>query len=150
MKNAIIACGAGLLFSTAALAQVHGEHAKKETPATPTAAIEATVTGQNVCLGCTLKEERGAASRCDKYGHRHALKVTSATANGDNLAYMQGWFLVYLDTDAAQPFIREHDGETLTLKGKVYADARVLEVEKQVEAGKDHPKKSEHPEHPKG
>ncbi|MBI3099483.1 MAG: hypothetical protein HYY93_14835 [Planctomycetes bacterium] len=124
------------------LAQDHPEHPKKQ-PAEPKV-IEATVVGENFCLGCALKKEKGAAAQCSKYGHRHALKVSSATGAGKDLPEMKGWILHYLDTDAAQPLIKEHHGETLTLKGKVYAEERVLEA-----AAMEEPKKPEHPEHPK-
>lgn len=138
MRKRIAALGASLLIAGAALAQEHPDHPKKESaPATtPAAVIEASVTGENVCLGCTLKSAKGAAAQCDKYGHRHGLRVTSASANGADLAHMKGWFLHYLETDKAQPFIKEHHNETLTLKGKVYVDERVIEVDKQVDAKK--------------
>ena len=106
--------------------------------------IEATVEGENFCLGCSLKKEKGAAAQCKQYGHKHALKVTSATAAGKELPQMKGWILHYLDTDNAQPFIKEHHGETLSMAGKVYTDERVFEVAKMEET-----KKPEHPEHPK-
>jgi hypothetical protein len=154
MRKAILAYAAGLLLSGSAgsaLAQEHPDHPKKDsTPGTAAAAVvEATVTGENICLGCTLKQE-GAAAQCSKYGHRHGLKVTSASADGSDLAYMKGWILYYLETDKSQPFIKEHDGETLTLEGKVYTAERVLEVSKQVDSKKAPSEKSEHPEHPKG
>jgi hypothetical protein len=72
------------------------------------------------------------------------LKVANATAAGKNLPEMKGWILHYLDTDNAQAVIKDHHGETLTLKGKVYIEERVFEVGKPDEA-----KKPEHPEHPK-
>jgi hypothetical protein len=130
------------------LAQEHPEHPKKA-PAQPAPgsakaeAGEAVVTGKNFCLGCSLKKEWGAAAQCSKYGHRHALKVTTATADGKEVPDMKGWVLHYLDTDNAQPYIKEHHEETLTLQGKVYSGARVLEVGQQEAA-----KKPDHPEHP--
>lgn len=133
----LVIAGAGY-----ALAQDHPEHPKKQPAAAKV--VEATVVGENFCLGCSLKKEKGAAAQCSIYGHRHALKVTTATAAGKNLPEMKGWVLHYLDTDNAQSFIKQHGGETLTLKGKVYIDERVLEVNKPDEA-----KKPEHPEHPK-
>ncbi len=143
MKRGILLTGLlGFAVAGLALAQEHPEHPKKQSAA-PTV-IEATVVGENICLGCSLKKEYGAAAQCSKYGHEHALKVTTATANGKKLPEMNGWILTYLDTDNAQPVIKEHDGETLTLIGKVYTEARVLEVVKLVET-----KKPDHPEHPK-
>jgi hypothetical protein len=124
------------------LAQDHPEHPKKQ----PAGArvVEATVVGENFCLGCSLKKEKGAAAQCSKYGHRHALKVTDATAAGKKLPEMKGWILHYLETDNAQAVIKGHHNETLTLKGKVYPEERVFEAYKSDEA-----KKPEHPEHPK-
>ncbi len=147
MRTAILASLLGISLVAYALAQEHPEHPKKAAqPAqksAPAGAVQAVVTGQNFCLGCTLKKEAGAAAQCSKYGHRHALKVTSATVAGKEVPEMKGWVLHYLDTDDAQAYIKEHHDETVTLKGKVYSEARVLEVEKP-EAGK----KPEHPEHP--
>ena len=150
MRSTILAYLVGLLTAGAALAQEHPDHPKKDPASTKADVIEASVTGENVCVGCALKKEQGAAAQCSKYGHRHALRVTSASADGSDLAYMKGWILYYLETDNAQPFIKEHDGETLTLRGKVYTAERMFEVDKQVDAKDAPPQKSEHPEHPKG
>ncbi len=57
---------------------------------------------------------------------------------------MTGWVLHYLDNDNAQPVIKEHHGETLSMVGKVYTEERVFEVGELAKA-----KKAEHPEHPK-
>ncbi|MBI4881926.1 MAG: hypothetical protein HY812_20055 [Planctomycetes bacterium] len=138
-----------------ALAQDHPATEKKQPTGAkqPTTAsvADSTVTGENICLGCALQHQKGAAAQCSKYGHRHALKVTSASASGEEHPEMEGWVLHYLDTDNAQSVIKEHHGETLTVKGKVYADERVLEVSKvEVSTQPEHPK-TEHPkpEHPK-
>ena len=142
---------AGLLVigvAGSALAQEHPEHPQQA--ATKSAAIEATLTGENFCLGCTLQKEKGAAAQCSKHGHRHALKVMSAAAAGKEMPQWKGWVLHYLETDQGLPLIREHHGETLTLKGKVYGEERVVEVVK-LEGSKQpagSSKKSEHPEHP--
>jgi hypothetical protein len=126
-----------------AFAQEHPEHPKQGRAEGK--AEEATIVGENFCLGCSLKTEKGAAAQCSVYGHRHALKVTSATSAGKALPEMNGWILHYLETDNGQPLIKEHHGETVTLKGKVYGAERVLEVSALVEGTK----KPEHPEHPK-
>lgn len=152
MRAGIFVSSLGIAIAGFALAQDHPEHPTKD-PSKPSQAsasaevIEAVVTGENYCLGCSLKKEWGAAAQCSKHGHRHALKVTTATAAGKEIPELQGWVLHYLDTDNGQPFIEEHHEETLTLKGKVYREARVLEVEKQKDAKK--PEHPEHPEHPK-
>jgi len=114
-------------------------------------AQEVTVVGRNYCLGCALKKDLGAAAQCSKYGHRHALKVASATADGKELPEMKGWVLHYLDTDNGQPFIKSNRDKTLTGKGRIYTAERVLEVDKQVPATEPAGSKGkpEHPEHPK-
>ena len=142
---------AGVLAMAIAGLGLAQEHPKQ--PPAQAKAVEATVVGENICLACSLKQERGAAAQCDKYGHRHALKVTSATAAGKDAPEMKGWVLHYLENDDAQPLIKEHHYETLAVKGKVHAAERVLEVVKFEAAKKaehpEHPKKPEHPEHPK-
>lgn len=137
------------VLAVTASAQEHPEHPKKQTATTASATTvaEATVTGENFCLGCALKKDKGAAAQCSKYGHKHALKVTSATVDGKEHPEMTGWVLHYLDTDNAQPLIKEHHQETVKLTGKVYADERTFEVTK-LEDSKE-AKKPEHPEHPK-
>jgi hypothetical protein len=125
-----------MALSSLAPAQEHPEHPKaKTTPPAETgkadpaeaAVLAATVTGQNICLGCTLKKEQGAAAHCDKYGHHHVLKVTSVEG-AEGVPPMKGWVLQYLHNDRSEPYIGGHDGETLTLKGKVYVNERVFEV----------------------
>jgi len=138
MRQILVVGLAALVIAGSALAQEHPEHPKPEAKQPPQAvqppqerakamAMEATVTGENICLGCTLNKELGAAAQCDKYGHRHVLKV-AAVEGGEDLPQMTGWTLHYLETDNAQPYINEHHGEKLTLKGKVYAGQRVFEV----------------------
>ncbi len=151
MKRSILfASLLGIAIAGYALAQDHPEHPTKKTAQLEV--IDATVVGENICVGCSIEKEKGAAAQCSKYGHRHALKVTTATTAGKEIPEMKGWVLHYLETDNGQPMIKEHHGEVLTLKGKIYSEERVFEV-LTVEAKKpDHPKeakKSEHPEHPK-
>lgn len=158
----ILASLFGAAIAARSLAQDHPEHPKKEhqkqadEESAQARAIKATITGKNICLGCALKEE-GAGAQCSVYGHRHALrveKVTGASAAGKGkdkakIPEMKGWYLHYLDTDKAKSLIKEHDGETLTLKGVVYSHERVIEVDELLHAEKsehsDHPAKSEHP-----
>jgi thiol-disulfide isomerase/thioredoxin len=103
------------------------EHRTEATLATARV-IEATVTGRNFCLGCTLKKECGAAAQCSLYGHTHSLRVTQAVADGKELPEMKGWVLHYLATDKSQDLLHKiHDG-TWTVTGKVYPHERVLEV----------------------
>ncbi len=125
-------------------AQEHPEHPKKATATSAAAVTEATVAGENFCLGCSLKSSKGAAAQCSKYGHRHALKVTSATMDGKERPEMTGWVLHYLDTDSAQAVIKEHHNEIVKMTGKVYSDERTFEFGTLVDSKAA--KKPEHPE----
>lgn len=153
----IILCGlccSPLLFTGLVRAQDHPEHPKKgpEHPAKGQPkgkVIVGKVTGESICLGCALKGQ-GAAAQCDKFGHRHALRVISVNADGKELAEFKGSVLHYLDTDNAQPFIQGKQSGKLTVQGKVYAAERVIEVTTAQATEKTEPaKKPEHPEHPK-
>ncbi len=93
--------------------------------------VEATVTGENFCVGCALKKEKGAGAQCSIFGHKHSLRVTRAIATDNTeLVEMQGWILFYLETEISQELIKGHHGENITITGKVYPDERVLEVDK--------------------
>lgn len=89
---------------------------------------ETVVTGQNICLGCSLKKEQGAGAQCSIYGHKHSLRVTSAIVSGKEAPKMKGWVLHYLETKKSEDAIKKHHGQSLTIVGRVYADERVLEV----------------------
>ncbi len=92
--------------------------------------VSVTAEGKNICLGCTLKHEKGASAQCKIYGHRHTLNVEKAyDENGDELKYMAGWILHYLENDNSEEFITGHHNDELKIKGIVYANARTLEVE---------------------
>lgn len=92
--------------------------------------VSVTVEGTNICLGCTLKHEKGASAQCKIYGHRHTLKVEKAyDENGEELNYMAGWILHYLENDNSEEYITGHHNDELKIKGKVYTNARTLEVE---------------------
>lgn len=86
------------------------------------------VTGENVCLGCLLKKEQGAAAQCSVYGHTHALRVERATVDGKAAPELKGKVLHYLPNANSEQYIKENHGERLALTGKVYADAQVIEV----------------------
>ena len=116
---------------------------------------EAVITGENICLGCTLKTEQGAGAQCSIFGHRHSLRVTSAKVGGKDMPEMNGWVLHYLETKESKELIRDHHNETVTVVGVVYADERVLEVGSiklgehptpAAEGKKEHP--ADHPDHP--
>ena len=92
--------------------------------------VSVMVEGTNICLGCTLKHEKGASAQCKIYGHRHTLKVENAyDENGEELNYMAGWILHYLENDNSEEYITGHHNDELKIKGKVYTNARTLEVE---------------------
>lgn len=136
----------GLVFAQGSSSKAEGDVAL---PAEK--GIEAVVTGENICLGCALKKEKGAGAQCSIYGHKHALRVTSATVGGKDMPDMKGWVLHYLETQKSEDLIKQHHGESLTIIGKVYPNERVLEVtsSKSEQPKSEQPKKSEHPEHPK-
>ncbi len=93
--------------------------------------INVTLEGKNICLACTLKKEQGAAADCKTYGHRHTLKVEKAyDENGNELKGMEGWVLHYLENDKSEKYITGHHNDILKIKGKVYKNERVLEIEK--------------------
>ena len=100
--------------------------AEKDQPAV----VQASVEGKNFCLGCALKKEKGAKAQCSLYGHKHALKVSKAVSeDGKELTEMKGWVLHYLETEKSEHLIKEHHGEKLTIKGKIYPLERVIEVD---------------------
>jgi hypothetical protein len=90
-----------------------------------------TATGENYCLGCGLKKGQGAAAQCSVYGHRHALRVETATGeDGAPLPSLAGQTLHYLDNDRSAALLA---GEALhnarvQVKGKLFAPERTLEV----------------------
>lgn len=127
---------------------------QKEADPTAASSIEVTVTGQNICLGCSLKAEKGAGAQCSVYGHKHAFRVDSASTGKGELPAMKGWVLHYLETEKSAELIKGHHDEELAIVGTVYPNERVLEVDAVESAPPssehpDHPKKSEHPDHPK-
>ncbi len=128
----MVAAAACLAVAGMLLAQ--GSGAKDLPPSEGTAdlaagkSIEVTVKGENICLGCALKKEKGAGAQCSIYGHKHVLRVSSATAAGEELTAMNGWVLHYLETQTSEDLIKNHHGESLTIIGKVYPNERVLEV----------------------
>lgn len=111
--------------------QAGGPEGKAEKPQAEAAsgAIQATLEGKNFCVGCALKSQKGAGAQCNALGHKHAFKVTRVVgADGKEMADMVGWVLHYLDTDKTQELLTKHHGERLTIKGIIYPQERVLEV----------------------
>lgn len=99
----------------------------------------ATITGMNYCFACDLKHEYRAESDCKTYGHQHGLKVIKFVDGcGEEKPAYNDVTLHYLSNEKSQPLIKEHHGETVEVKGKVYISENVMEVElfKMVEAEK--------------
>jgi len=120
-----------VLTSALALAQnpVPGKAAlDQKMEAIPAMPFDMTVTGQNICLGCTMKKERGAGAECTTFGHKHAMRTNEVTTHGKVLPRMHGWILHYLETDKSKELIKQHDGEIITVMGKFYPEERVFEV----------------------
>lgn len=111
-------------------AQEAGPRAERRPTGEAPAVVRATVEGTNICLGCTLKKQKGAAAQCSIFGHKHVLKVTKAVQEDSReLRRMRGAVLHYLETQKSQELIKSHHGGKLTITGKVYPLERVLEVE---------------------
>ncbi len=115
-----------------AFAQGSGSKSRSEPSGnTDNGVVEVTVTGNNFCLGCSLKKEKGAGAQCSIFGHKHSLRVTMAiAADNTELVDMQGWILHYLETEKSEELIKGHHGENITITGKVYPEERVVEVDK--------------------
>lgn len=87
------------------------------------------VSGENVCVGCTLKKEQGAAAQCSVYGHTHALRVERAAVDGKAAPELKNRILHYLPNSNSEDLIKLFHGEKLTLTGRLYQEAQVLEVD---------------------
>ncbi|MBI4512214.1 MAG: hypothetical protein HY698_21455 [Deltaproteobacteria bacterium] len=121
-----------LLVVAALLLSSWGCSSEKGQPVTPVGAAQpVTIVGENYCLGCALKKEQGAAAQCSVYGHRHALKVESATGPGGSaLPELQGATVHYLENDASASLVKgdELHGKKVEIKGKLFAREKTLEV----------------------
>ena len=116
-------------LSTGILAQGYDAEEVSKKQILDSDVVTATVAGTNVCVGCSLKKEKGAGAQCKVYGHKHSLKVSRATdEDGNELSDMTGWLLFYLETDKSTELINGHHKEELVIEGMVYPDERVLEV----------------------
>lgn len=118
------------------------------TTATPeTKKDEAVITGKVICVGCTLKKEKGANAQCSIYGHKSALKVEKVVFSGDwkpdpkykgkwppsdlpnpDPAY-KGKILSFLPNDRSAELLKtKHHGKKVTIVGRIYPKANMLEV----------------------
>ena len=128
--------------------------AQKGPPPANAPGVEVTLTGQNICLGCALKADKGAGAQCEKYGHKHVFKVATAVVGGSDMPNMAGMIFHYLETAGSADLIKGRHNETLKIVGKGYPYERTLEVVSVAAAEAEpehpeHPKGAEHPEHPK-
>ena len=95
--------------------------------------IHASVVGRNFCLGCSLKKQKGAAAQCSVFGHKHSLRIATATGkDGKELADLKGWVLHYLENEKSVDLIKKHHGATVNLRGIIYPSERVFEVSEMV------------------
>ncbi len=112
------------------------EHAHKApeavTQATPQlAADEVVVTGQVICLGCSLKKEKGAKAQCSIYGHTNALLIEKVIdIKGTHVEAAEGKIYQFLHNDQSDKLITDHSfsGKILVIVGKIYPEANILEV----------------------
>ena len=93
------------------------------------ASAEAVVVGTNTCLGCALKSEEGAHAQCSIYGHRHGLRVESATLGAKTLE-LKGETLHYLDNDRSADLVKGEGthGARVKVHGRVFEDANMIDV----------------------
>lgn len=114
-------------------AQEHAhETPEAVTQATPQlAADEVVVTGQVICLGCSLKQEKGAKAQCSIYGHTNALLMQKViNAEGKHVEAAEGKIYQFLHNDQSDKLITDHSlsGKTMVIVGKIYPEANILEV----------------------
>jgi len=130
-----------------------------------------TITGTVLCTSCDLKKQKGAKSQCSVYGHDHTLKVSRVIQviyGKDGKPVMNkkgqpsfkygkkyiGKIYHILKNDSSIGLLKdEYKGKEVIIVGKIYPDENVVEVDfvKLAPPEKkhtEHPKKSEHPEHP--
>jgi len=88
-------------------------------------------TGTLYCVGCALKEQFGSKADCEKGGHQLAIKVTKCEDYcGEEKAGLIGTTLFFLPTEATLKIdpVKNY-GKTVTLSGRYYFTAGVIEPE---------------------
>lgn len=91
-----------------------------------------TVTGVNYCFGCDLKKAHQAHAQCDLFGHKHSLRVISMKdGSGKAITGHNDKALHYLPNQKSDLLWSgdEYHGKKVTIRGRLYSDDRVLEVE---------------------
>ena len=94
--------------------------------------MDVVVLGENYCLGCGLKGAHGASAQCSVHGHRHALRIVTATdVDGTVIEALAGMTLHYLDNDASAPLAsgEQAHGAEVEVKGKLFPREATLQVE---------------------
>lgn len=78
-----------------------------------------TIQGKVICLGCTLKKEKGAKAQCSIYGHTNAIRTKDGKI----------WSI--LENDKSTELINSHDyaGKSIEIKGRKIKEAQTIEVE---------------------
>ncbi len=90
-----------------------------------------TVTGKNICIGCSLKKSEGAKAQCKAYGCRHGLRVEKITGpHGEDRSRFAriGTVLHYLDNDRSNDLISGNHGQSVIVTGRVYAQEHIFDV----------------------
>lgn len=90
------------------------------------------VTGTIDCMACNLKHLAGAKAECSIYGHDHSLKVQQVTIAGSKPTNVpQGTWYHILPNDNSKSLIQDetYHGKEVTINGKLYAGANLLEVD---------------------
>ncbi|MCP4134394.1 MAG: hypothetical protein GY754_25700 [bacterium] len=81
-----------------------------------------TITGQLVCLGCSLKKLDGANAQCNLYSH-HAIGFKTS----------DGMLWSIVDNEKGHDIIRAHElleKKTATITGWIYPAAHFIEIQK--------------------
>lgn len=122
-----------LTFVPKVFAQAHKHgHSDAVTGATPKLeAGEVVVTGTVICLGCSLKKEKGALAQCSVYGHVNALRIEKVIdAQGKQVKEIRGKIYQFLHNDKSDKLIIDHGfaGKKMVVVGKVYPEANILEA----------------------
>lgn len=96
-----------------------------------------TITGELVCIPCTLQQEEGAKPECKTYGHKYGLK----TENG------KLWSLV-MNKQSKKLFSGKYTGKKVEIIGQKFEEAQYIEVKevKMIEGEKEQPQLKVKPE----
>jgi hypothetical protein len=82
-------------------------------------AVDKTLDGKLVCLGCDLKKSGGARTDCKTYGHDHVLK----TEDGRYISFLENQY----STDLIKG--EKYHNKDIVVQGKFHANANLMDVE---------------------